>query len=138
MEVSELFALSDTLGMELLLNTVTGRVDGKTTREVEFKNLGLKLTLRPTVVSSRTEPSMTGLVVRIAGDLHVAVIHDQDMMEVRTMVLDQRKFVGGLNGLFESNKGKGLDAFTLALQPMAVADFCRSEYETKWVASETA
>lgn len=139
MIVSDLFALSDALQMELKLDD-KNRVSGSTTRDFDVPSIGLRIRANVKVVSSRaaTVPKAdkvpeVALLLRVQGQLYLRIRYDPRSLMVDCWVLNQSAMSDRIDGLYELYAKNTMDTLDRkVLMPAAVARFAKSVYRSEW------
>jgi hypothetical protein len=145
--VSDLFALSDALGMPLDLYE-NGKIEGKLSRSVVVPEISLKMNMTPTVVKSKVEWSKKAgkfepiilVLVHVIGDLCLLLANDRNADEVICLVLDGSKMprfksetvMQSAAFFFEDHRKKSVANTMKQFLEFSVAQFIRGQYDTEW------
>jgi hypothetical protein len=147
LQVNDLFALSDALGMPLDLYN-NGTITGKLNRTVVIPEISLKMNMEIKVERSMfewgtkkgtVEPRIV-LLVHVIGDLYVLAANDRLADEVICMVIDGDKVPRyanetvkqGVLFTFDDMKKQSAEKIIKAFLKWSVAEFKRGQYDTEW------
>jgi hypothetical protein len=147
LQINDLFALSDALGMPLDLYE-NGKIDGKLSRSVVVPEISLKMNMTIRVLKSKIEwgkkksqfEPIILLLVHVHGDLFLLMANDRNGDEVICLVLDGDKMprfkdetsLQGAAFLFEDHRKKSVANIMKAFLEYSVAQFIRAQYDTEW------
>lgn len=134
----DLFVLSDVLQMELRVSA-TGVVTGDMQVAASIPDIGLRLNMRPQVVSSAYDPvnKSAALVVHVHGDLYVYAAHDRTANLITVIVLDQAKMSSRLKGVLE-RANAAIERSTQFFTKHGLSISTRSPYGETWAHKKAA
>lgn len=127
-----LYPLADALDMDFSL--VADRLKGNRKTKMDLFE-GYSPTIVSTIVRSLTHFSygVTGVLVQVWGNLHVAIVNEDNTKQLFLFVLDRSKMKEAYpkSDLFENNEWSRGDMYHL-MEPGLKAIYYRSSYNTQW------
>ena len=139
----DLFALSDSLQMELKWRDITKKTDtitGQASVKYKFPSIGLVLTFKPKIVSSRIYGDNAGitnimLLLKVQGELYMLVHQDVDGDMIHIHLLNGLMLADRLEGFFGDNSRAKGSTLVDKLKKAFVASYHRRTYDKVWKAA---
>ena len=140
---ADLFPLSDALQMNLRIadqNKATDSITGKNSTAMKMPSIGLAMTIKPQIVSSRVWMGKLGLehcylLLKVQGDLYMLATSDKDGMLTMSLI-NAMMIADHLEGFFGNNFRSKPNTLAEKLSKGIVATYVRHVEDKKWLKAD--